>query len=169
MHPLHCRLHCKQRRLLWAATAATGHSVDSCVNDHLYCSPLNLLLSVMEAIQTCSDHRSYLEENELLFDTLKIIWNNYMQETLSDGGDVDIKVFIYLFYNFYGKTMFFYICIFFSNIGCSSFCTIFNLFQRNCWIMKHLKCKWEFLYFVLRIFIFVLIFFTLKGNILKNK
>lgn len=51
----------------------------------------------MEAIQTCSDHRSYLEENELLFDTLKIIWNNYMQETLSDGGDVDIKVFIYLF------------------------------------------------------------------------
>lgn len=61
----------------------------------------------MEAIQTSRDHRSYLEENELLFDTLKIIWNNYMQETLSDGGDVDIKVFIYLFYNLYGKSMFF--------------------------------------------------------------
>ncbi|XP_061392771.1 lysosomal-trafficking regulator [Musca vetustissima] len=34
---------------------------------------------------------SYHEEYELLFDTLKLIWHNYMQETANDGGDIDIK------------------------------------------------------------------------------
>ncbi|XP_013105656.2 lysosomal-trafficking regulator [Stomoxys calcitrans] len=44
----------------------------------------------MESIYTAT-HLVYHGEYELLFDTLQLIWHNYMQETAISEGDVDVK------------------------------------------------------------------------------
>lgn len=98
--------------------------------------------AAMESIYA-GNHQVYHEEYELIFNTLKIIWHNYLEEVIN-GGDVDVKVNSYisahipsggpsyrnnlsLFFNRY------------SNIGYNYFYIIFNLFPGNCWTMKRLK------------------------------